>query len=119
LILLSTSEIAAEKKVWIVYSIFVWHIFHSADILWNTCYCGFYGICLTGFWFKQSTYTESPTIAFKHELMMVLGLQSGDFVTYSTFQNYNQMQGSRLRIPLITVWYAPRSEWRCSYFRYN
>ncbi|XP_076470433.1 transmembrane protein 231-like [Babylonia areolata] len=57
-----------------------------------------------GFWFKESTYQETPVVAFKHELMLVLDLQGnpGDFVTYSTFQAYNQLQENRLRIPLIT-----------------
>ncbi|KAL8590014.1 hypothetical protein ACOMHN_007039 [Nucella lapillus] len=57
-----------------------------------------------GFWIKESTYQETPEVAFKHELMLVVDLQGnpGDYVTYSTFQAYNQLQEGRLRVPLIT-----------------
>ncbi|PVD21280.1 hypothetical protein C0Q70_19451 [Pomacea canaliculata] len=59
-----------------------------------------------GFWLKEATYREMPSVAFKHELLVILELggtdvADGDYVTYSTFQMYNQLQAQRLRVPII------------------
>lgn len=61
-----------------------------------------------GFWLKEATYREMPSVAFKHELLVILELggtdvADGDYVTYSTFQMYNQLQAQRLRVPIIKV----------------
>ncbi|KAK7114268.1 transmembrane protein 231-like [Littorina saxatilis] len=57
-----------------------------------------------GFWIKESTYQESPVIAFKHDFLLVLDLDGGQvkYATYSTFQKYNGMQWRNLRIPVVT-----------------
>ncbi|KAL4234256.1 hypothetical protein ACF0H5_005906 [Mactra antiquata] len=55
-----------------------------------------------GFWKKTDTYREYPTIHFKNELLMVAELEGeGNYVTYSTFQRYNALEQSHIRIPLI------------------
>ncbi|KAL3860808.1 hypothetical protein ACJMK2_010875 [Sinanodonta woodiana] len=56
-----------------------------------------------GFWRKTDYYREYPDIHFKRELLLVLELEGeGNYVTYGTFQKYNQLQNAHLRVPLIT-----------------
>ncbi|VDI50122.1 transmembrane protein 231-like isoform X1 [Mytilus galloprovincialis] len=55
-----------------------------------------------GFWLKEGFYEETPDIEFKRQLLLVLELENeGDFITYSTYQRYNQLQQQNLRVPLI------------------
>ncbi|CAL1536530.1 unnamed protein product [Lymnaea stagnalis] len=55
-----------------------------------------------GFWLREGTYREQPNIAFKKEFILQLDLQNGgNPVVYSTFQLYNQLLQSQLRIPIV------------------
>ncbi|XP_059178805.1 transmembrane protein 231-like [Physella acuta] len=55
-----------------------------------------------GFWLREATYREQPNIAFKKELILLLDLQNGPkTIVYSTFQQYNQLLQSQLRIPIV------------------
>ncbi|ESO96883.1 hypothetical protein LOTGIDRAFT_115323 [Lottia gigantea] len=55
-----------------------------------------------GFWIKEAYYRELPEITFKRELLLVLDLEGqGNYVTYSTYQKYNQLQQDNLRVPVI------------------
>ncbi|KAK3732038.1 hypothetical protein RRG08_026425 [Elysia crispata] len=57
-----------------------------------------------GFWLREASYREQPKVAFKKEFIMVLDLQNsagGDSIVYSTFQQYNNLLQSKLRIPII------------------
>ena len=52
-------------------------------------------------------YRETPRVLFKKELILVLELEGStdqDYLTYSTYQRYNQLQQQTLRVPLIEVW---------------
>ncbi|XP_022342597.2 transmembrane protein 231-like isoform X2 [Crassostrea virginica] len=55
-----------------------------------------------GFWKKEEYYREVPTVSFKKQLLVVFELeQEGSYITYSTYQRYNQLQQQNIRIPLI------------------
>ncbi|CAE1313410.1 TMEM231 [Acanthosepion pharaonis] len=55
-----------------------------------------------GLWIREIRYREQPKITFKKELIFLLHLSTNQsYVTYSTFQNYNNLQQQFLRIPLI------------------
>ncbi|KAK6982464.1 transmembrane protein 231 [Biomphalaria glabrata] len=54
-----------------------------------------------GFWLREATYREQPNVAFKKEFILQVDLQSGSPAVYSTFQQYNQLMQSYLRIPLV------------------
>ena len=57
-----------------------------------------------GFWLKENFYEETPDVKFKRQLLVVIELENeGDFLTYSTYQRYNQLQQQNLRVPLIQV----------------
>ncbi|XP_006011881.1 transmembrane protein 231 [Latimeria chalumnae] len=57
-----------------------------------------------GFWLKLSTYEEQPSVRFQHQVLMIVGTSlDGDYVTWSTFKNFNNLQGSNLRVPLVLV----------------
>ena len=63
-----------------------------------------------GFWLREATYREQPTVAFKKDFILVLDMQetSGSVTTdtikaYSTFQQYNQLISDNLRIPVTKV----------------
>ena len=57
-----------------------------------------------GFWLKESTYREQPEVHFKHDLIVIAqGTGVDSLVTYSTFQNYNNLMGDHVRIPYIQV----------------
>ena len=57
-----------------------------------------------GFWKKEEYYREVPTVSFKKQLLVVFELeQEGSYITYSTYQRYNQLQQQNIRIPLIQV----------------
>lgn len=55
-----------------------------------------------GFWLKESTYREQPEVSFKHQLIVIVqGSAVNSLVAYSTYQNFNNLLGDKLRIPLI------------------
>uniref|UniRef100_A0A4W3IY92 Transmembrane protein 231 n=1 Tax=Callorhinchus milii TaxID=7868 RepID=A0A4W3IY92_CALMI len=57
-----------------------------------------------GFWLKVSTYEEQPNVRFQYEVLMIAGTSTdGDFVAWSTFKKFNDLQGDNLRVPVITV----------------
>ena len=61
---------------------------------------------LPGFWQKTDTYQEQPDVKFKHQILVILEtLEAGKYVTWSTYQNYNQLQQKNLRVPLVKVSY--------------
>ncbi|XP_039242093.1 transmembrane protein 231 isoform X3 [Pipra filicauda] len=58
-----------------------------------------------GFWLKQSTYLEQPTVRFRYEVLLVatIGPSPGSFLAWSTFPAFNRLQEDRLRVPLLAV----------------
>ncbi|NXK85348.1 TM231 protein, partial [Amazona guildingii] len=58
-----------------------------------------------GFWLKQSSYLEQPTVRFRYELLLVAttGPSPGSFLAWSTFPAFNRLQGERLRVPLLST----------------
>ncbi|KAK7891207.1 hypothetical protein WMY93_023170 [Mugilogobius chulae] len=57
-----------------------------------------------GFWLKTSTYEEQPVVRFQYEVLMVASTSvQGDYVAWSTFPQFNQLLGARLRIPALSV----------------
>ncbi|XP_039242092.1 transmembrane protein 231 isoform X2 [Pipra filicauda] len=56
-----------------------------------------------GFWLKQSTYLEQPTVRFRYEVLLVatIGPSPGSFLAWSTFPAFNRLQEDRLRVPLL------------------
>ncbi|XP_072135904.1 transmembrane protein 231 isoform X2 [Mobula birostris] len=56
-----------------------------------------------GFWLKVNTYEEQPNVRFQYQVLMIAATStSGDFVAWSTFDNFNNLQGDHLRVPLVT-----------------
>ncbi|XP_028304593.1 transmembrane protein 231 isoform X2 [Gouania willdenowi] len=56
------------------------------------------------FWIKRSTYEEQPVVRFQYETLLVAATGTrGDFVAWSTFPHLNNMLGSNLRIPAVSV----------------
>ncbi|XP_014674883.1 PREDICTED: transmembrane protein 231-like [Priapulus caudatus] len=53
-----------------------------------------------GFWLKLSSYVEQPDIRFKYQLLVILDT-ADDYLAWSTFQNFNSLQQSHIRIPLV------------------
>ncbi|XP_068006748.1 transmembrane protein 231 isoform X1 [Melanerpes formicivorus] len=58
-----------------------------------------------GFWLKQSTYLEQPTVWFRYELLFVAttGPGPGNFLAWSTFPAFNRLQEDRLRVPFLSA----------------
>ncbi|MBN3298175.1 TM231 protein, partial [Amia calva] len=57
-----------------------------------------------GFWLKLSTYEEQPIVRFQYQVLLIAATSTnGDYVAWSTFQNFNNLQGSNLRIPSISA----------------
>ncbi|XP_072492631.1 transmembrane protein 231 isoform X2 [Notamacropus eugenii] len=56
-----------------------------------------------GFWLKRSSYEEQPTVRYQHEVLFValLSSNSGEYLAWSTFPNFNQFQGDNLRLPVV------------------
>ncbi|XP_060073829.1 transmembrane protein 231-like [Ylistrum balloti] len=59
-----------------------------------------------GFWIKEDYYRETPRVLFKKELILVLELDDTSnaglsYLTYSTYQRYNELQQQNLRVPVI------------------
>ncbi|CAH1780180.1 unnamed protein product [Owenia fusiformis] len=53
-----------------------------------------------GFWLRVDNYEEQPQVQFKHQLLVTMET-SDSYITWSTFQNYNQLQQANLRIPVL------------------
>ena len=66
-------------------------------------------VFLIGFWQRTNFYQEQAEIHFKHEALVILYL-SNDYITWSTFQNYNVLQMEKLRVPLVKVSLFSHSE---------
>ncbi|XP_062997287.1 transmembrane protein 231 [Elgaria multicarinata webbii] len=59
-----------------------------------------------GFWLQRSSYAEQPSVRFRHEALLLLGLTEGGgggFVGWSSFPACNRLLGARLRIPLVSA----------------
>ncbi|XP_029910459.1 transmembrane protein 231 [Myripristis murdjan] len=57
-----------------------------------------------GFWIKRSTYEEQPVVRFQYQTLLVAATSTkGDYVAWSTFPHFNNMQGANLRIPTVSV----------------
>ncbi|NXK24655.1 TM231 protein, partial [Arenaria interpres] len=58
-----------------------------------------------GFWLKQSSYREQPTVRFRYEVLFVatIGPGPGSFLAWSTFPAFNRLQEDRLRVPLLSA----------------
>ncbi|XP_069018431.1 transmembrane protein 231 [Embiotoca jacksoni] len=57
-----------------------------------------------GFWIKRSTYEEQPVVRFQYETLLLAATSAqGDYVAWSTFPHLNNMLGSNLRIPAVSV----------------
>ncbi|KAI8520068.1 hypothetical protein Bbelb_033250 [Branchiostoma belcheri] len=55
-----------------------------------------------GFWQREATYREQPDVSFKHQVLLLLQTsQTGDYLVWSTYQNFNQLQQGRVRVPLV------------------
>ncbi|NXU48145.1 TM231 protein, partial [Turnix velox] len=56
-----------------------------------------------GFWLKQSSYREQPSVRFRYEVLFVAttGPGPGSFLAWSTFPAFNRLQEERLRVPLV------------------
>jgi Transmembrane protein 231 len=62
------------------------------------------GVCVTGLWQQLDTYNEQPNVHFQYEAIVIITTSaSGNYVTWSTLQNYNQLQMNNLRIPTLMV----------------
>lgn len=57
-----------------------------------------------GFWVKRSTYEEQPVVRYQYQALLVAATSSrGDYVAWSTFPHFNNLQGDNLRIPSVSV----------------
>jgi len=61
--------------------------------------------CCAGFWLKVTSYNEQPNVHFIYEALVVMttNAATGDYITWSTLQNYNQLEMNQLRIPTLQV----------------
>ena len=49
-------------------------------------------------------YSEYPDVKFMYNVILYADTsKSGEYVAWSTFQNFNQLQGDNLRVPLLKV----------------
>ncbi|XP_063802023.1 transmembrane protein 231 [Pseudophryne corroboree] len=57
-----------------------------------------------GFWLQQSTYEEQPNVRFRYEVLLIaINSAGGDYIAWSTFQEFNSLIGGRLRLPQVTA----------------
>uniref|UniRef100_A0A8C6PRZ5 Transmembrane protein 231 n=1 Tax=Nothobranchius furzeri TaxID=105023 RepID=A0A8C6PRZ5_NOTFU len=57
-----------------------------------------------GFWIKRSIYEEQPVVRFQYETLLLAATSAqGHYVAWSTFPFLNNMLGTNLRIPTISV----------------
>lgn len=95
---------------------------HPALIRYRTSVCTkatlflFLVLCLTyispllvayrsqGFWIKRNTYEEQPVVRFQYQVLLVATTSTeGDYLAWSTFPHLNNMLGSNLRTPTVSV----------------
>ena len=69
------------------------------------CGCGPYSVpSLSGFWLKTSEFREQPDVHFKHEMIAILNTApASDYIVYSTFHNFNQLQMKHFRPAFLKV----------------
>ena len=61
-------------------------------------------VFFSGFWLKESTYREQAEVNFKHQFILLLqGTDVNTLITYSTYQNYNNLVADHVRIPFVQV----------------
>lgn len=61
-------------------------------------------VVFSGFWIKRSTYEEQPVVRFQYQTLLLASTSTqGDYVAWSTFPHLNNMLGSNLRIPAVSV----------------
>lgn len=57
-----------------------------------------------GFWTKRSSYEEQPVVRFQYQVLLVAASGTrGDVLAWSTFPHLNNMLGSNLRNPVVSV----------------
>ncbi|XP_007558546.1 transmembrane protein 231 [Poecilia formosa] len=57
-----------------------------------------------GFWIKRKTYEEQPVVRFQYQTLLFAATSlQGDYVAWSTFPHLNNMLGTNLRIPAVSV----------------
>ncbi|KAM8946266.1 transmembrane protein 231 [Pelodytes ibericus] len=57
-----------------------------------------------GFWLKQSTYEEQPNVRFRYEVLLIaINDPNGNFLAWSTFQQFNSLVGDRLRLAQVSA----------------
>ncbi|XP_029008586.1 transmembrane protein 231 isoform X2 [Betta splendens] len=57
-----------------------------------------------GFWIKRGTYEEQPVVRFQYQTLLVAATSTaGDYVAWSTYPYFNNMLGSNLQIPAVSV----------------
>ncbi|XP_019961715.1 transmembrane protein 231 [Paralichthys olivaceus] len=57
-----------------------------------------------GFWIKMSSYEEQPVVRYQYQALLVAATgPQGDYVAWSTFPHLNNMLGTNLRIPGVSV----------------
>ena len=75
------------------------HVLCFIKCIFCSCVC----MC-TGFWQKVDVYQEQPDVHFKYALFVIMDTsRDGDYVAWSTYQNFNQLQMEHLRVPLVKV----------------
>lgn len=61
-------------------------------------------ISVSGFWIKRKTYEEQPVVRFQYQTLLFAATSlQGDYVAWSTFPHLNNMLGTNLRIPAVSV----------------
>ncbi|XP_035498149.1 transmembrane protein 231 [Scophthalmus maximus] len=57
-----------------------------------------------GFWIKRSSYEEQPVVRFQYQVLLLAATSPrGDHVAWSTYPHLNNMLGSNLRVPAVSV----------------
>lgn len=54
-----------------------------------------------GLWMQIDTFSEQPTVHFKHKLLVLLDTNAG-YLTWSTYQQFNFLQMANLRTPMVS-----------------
>ncbi|XP_068169787.1 transmembrane protein 231 [Antennarius striatus] len=98
-----------------VYSHPVW-VRYKTSVFTSATLFVFIVLCLTyippllvayrsqGFWIKRGTYEEQPVVGFQYQTVLVAATSTqGAHVAWSTFPHLNNMLGSNLRIPAVSV----------------
>ena len=60
---------------------------------------------VSGYWIRLDEYSEYPDVNFMYRVILYADTsKNGDYVAWSTFQNFNQLQDDSLRVPLLKVY---------------